>query len=687
MQNDVDGSDVGPTIGPEPKDRSAVFLLVLMALVAAGYANTLGNTALAHHVPDPYRDAVLDNTMLASRALLPKLFTHQFLLATYGEYRPVGYTVFALINTVLSGEAAWHAALIGVRLLTVVIVFVTLRMLVGAVLAGALSAALALQPLLVPLVNDVNLAYLAFGLLFTVATVWLFLLYLRRSLALYLVLSLACFALSVFTYSYALVAPAFLIVLQVYHRSHPRVAAMALVYIALAAGVAALVGLPAVHALVLLSLLALGSSAVTGQARGCRSGLARSLPAYLVVVGLFFAVSSALEMRPVHQKAMAQLTAADMIAPYLPTFVAGRMLTGSVLAMASALAALLAPGLLLERRGSAAAAAAALVLLLVGTVYWNGAYRDDLSYWQRMSRLEPDRPVIQLNLAKAKVSAGQYEEARDALIRLGLGTKVEAPAFRLATQTNLGKAFAGLGEDKLAGYFLFSTGWAGWEYRVMKNLLMDLADFSMRTGYLSNAEYCWSSGLVLDPFDVRLHRNLGKVLMYRNFYRAAQRYLEHALDLAPDDADSVYYLAFIAQAAGDEQQYARCRALWESITGDSDFDFQPVYDAYRFDREQMRAWFSENPVQMLFARPEYATTFRGETYRFWEVPVEFGQYFSRQGDHARAAAQFSLAYEANPRSREVVRLLAEARRKLGQTSEAQRLEAVLEALPDEAKED
>jgi len=81
------------------------FALPMAALLAvvgiAVYVNSLGNLALFHHPPNPYTDPVLDNTVLRSFPLLPKVFTREFLLSTYGQYRPAGYAFFALLNSII----------------------------------------------------------------------------------------------------------------------------------------------------------------------------------------------------------------------------------------------------------------------------------------------------------------------------------------------------------------------------------------------------------------------------------------------------------------------------------------------------------------------------------------------------------------------------------------------------------
>ena len=111
--------------------RPALYVGVLIGVALIAYGPGLGNQALLHHVPSDVTDPVLDNPMLRSLALWPKIFTGEFLISTGGHYRPLGYALFALANSTWpdAGAAPWHLATLALHLAAAGLLFVTLRML------------------------------------------------------------------------------------------------------------------------------------------------------------------------------------------------------------------------------------------------------------------------------------------------------------------------------------------------------------------------------------------------------------------------------------------------------------------------------------------------------------------------------------------------------------------------------
>ena len=599
-------------------------LLLIAGAGLAAYGNTLQNRALFHHVPHAYGDPVLDNTMLKSFSLLPKVFASDFLLATYGEYRPLGYAVFALINGVMPETAhwPWHVLLILLHVAGALFVFLAFRTLVKGAVAAALSVAYVVHPAFAPFVNDVNMFYFLWGLLFSAATVWLFLVYLRTDSALALLLSIASFATSVFTFSYALIVPAFLVALCLHHEARPRGASVMLVYMALAAFIAATFGLPVLIALIALSAVPLVVSAVASVGKDRYFALAKLLPPYVAVVVLFLLVSRAIEPREVHRLALHSLRLDSLQEPFQPPFLWRTMFGTSGLYLVSILLVLHLPLLRIRSRFSYAAAIIPLSLLLALTTLWNTIYRNDVRYWGHMASVAADFPPAQLNLAAAQIERGECESARDILMHLAYETDIhmaydDEPAvtpFPLTVQSKLARAFAGMGEDKIAGFYFFSSTRGQWAYRVMKHPLMEAADHSFRLGYLSTAEYDLASALVLDPYDLRLYNSLGRILVYRNFFRAAERYFKHVLSVEPDNVTALYHLAFVAQLLDKEKEHELYVSRWQAAThSESPPDFQPLYDGFRFDRERMRDWFSSNPLDMFAFVKDFRAEYKGNT--------------------------------------------------------------------------
>ena len=674
-----------------PRYRPLMLVGLLIALGVATYAASLGNRALFHHAADPYIAPVLDNSMVQSFPLLPKLFCRSFLLSTYGEYRPAGYALLALVRRILPWDSgvAWHGALIALHLLTALIVFLTLRMLVSDWAASALSAAYLVHPILVFLVNNVNQMYFLWGLCFSALTLWLCLLYLRTNGPAYLLVSVVAFVVAAFAFRHAAVLPAFVIVLCLHHAPRPRTAAAMLVCVALAASAAAVFQVPVLVTLGALCALMLSAGMATGAGKEQYLDLARVLPPYVGVVALYVFVSLTVKPEPLHAVTLEVLKEADMVAPVQPEWVWRWAHAGSALLLVSFGATVFFPLLLLSKRLSRFVVVLLAFLCFV-SVRESLYYRDDARYWGRLARLRPDHAAVQVNLATALVNEGDYGAARDLLIRLiverGIRLSYESgfknAPLPLMVQVKLAEAYAGLGDDKTAGFYFFSATRGHWKFRMMRNLLTEAGDFCFRTGYISVAEYNWASGLVLDPYDVRLYNNLGRTLTYRNFFRAAARHFEYVLSLQPDNVTALYYMAFLSKVLGRQEDHAAYCRRWRAVTHSAgEPDFQPIYDGFRFDPDKMRAWFSGNPCEMSFQLQGYKAQYEGKTYSFWEAPLSIARYLVGQGRYTDAETYLQQAHEANPGSREAIQLLIEVYGRLNRPDDAKRMQGLLEALP------
>jgi len=688
-----------PLAEAAPHARGALWLaLGLVALGFAAYGPTVGNRALAHFPCDPYSDPLLDNSIVRSRPLLAKVFTGEFLLSTHGEYRPLGYALLGLIDVVMPEHAEWGWRLvpIAMQVLTALVLFLLLRALAGDWPGAALSAAYLLHPLLLPVVNDLNMAHVAWCLLFSALTLWLFLLYLRRRSAWALLGSVVCFAAAVFSSRHAMVLPALLIALCLHQEKHPRATAAMLVWMACAAALGAALGVPPLAGMFALGALVVVVGIALEAPRERYVELAKAMPVYVAVVGARVFVSLTVQPVPLHRIAMEATSEAGMDLPSRLEAIWRWMLAGDATQVAAlAVAALLPAACLALRRRWRLLAAVALAFLLAVTVRGSRRYRDDVSYWRHVARLRPGDVVVELNLATALEDAGRWEEAKEILFRLAFeegipltyqGETVNADPIPMTVQSRLGRLFEGLGDDKSAGFMFFSQTRALWRYRVMKNLLMEAADYCFRTGYLTSAEYCWASGLVLDPYDVRLHNGLGQTLVYRNFFRAARRYFGRTLELQPRNRTALYHMAFVARTLGAQQDYERWAGRWRKVTGSRDGpDFEPIYSGYRFDRERMREWFSGNPYDMSANLEGFKADYKGRTYRFWEVPLAVGRHFAERGQYELAVTYLTRAHETNPQSREALRLLAEALRHVNREHEAQQMERLLRSLHDEGE--
>ena len=677
--------DNAASAGGEKKRRlgtAAIIAVILVGLAAAAYANSVNNRALFHHVPNPFGDPVLDNTMLRSYRLFPKIFTSEFLLASYGEYRPLGYALFALINGVMPQDTywTWHLVLIAIHLVSAALVFLTLRMLVRNMIAAGLAATYLVHPMFVPVVNDVNVIYLLWGLLFSITTVYLFLAYLKTNSGFCLLLSILVFGASVFTYRYAAVVPAFLIALYLLSDAYPRCVLAMLVYLFLASLLAGIFKVPALVTLAGLSVLVVIVHAALAVGRERYYMLIKTLLPYLVLIGLFWAVSASMETPRIFTLVLRESNRAGFTEPFQPWFAGRQMLAASKLHIIGLALVALMPGVLFFRKSVGGAAVLfTIAFLLACTVRWNSEYRDDMRFWESVNSGQPGRPALEWHLASAYAAQGNWEGARDILMQLKI-SGVEG-LLQNAVDMKLGRVYAEMGDMKCAG-FLFFDAYFGTYWKIMKNSCMEFADYCFRTGYLSYAENRWASGLVIDPYDIRLYNNLGKVLIYKNFFRGAAKHFRYVLWLDPDNPTALYHLAFIADVLGDQRDYEPYRERWrKAVGGDADIDFQRLFSQYRFDREKMLGWFSGDPLVLfmeLKKRGGYTITFEGKTYEFSEIDLEVAEHCMRRGLSAEAVALLDQALEANPKSRETIRRIGEAYRRLEAFDKAKHCEQLLE---------
>jgi len=690
-----DSSDAQPERPAAPK-RPCPFLVpaLLVAVALAAYGNSLTNRYSLHETPNPFVDSTVDSMMLRNYRLLPKVFTTEFLLTTYGEYRPAGYAAFALVNGLMPRDVVvpWHMVLVAMHVLTAWLLFLVLRDLARPAAAFGLAALYLAHPAMAPFVNDVNLVYVLWGLLFSALSLWLYAALLRTGRSAYLVLSALAFVAALFAYRPMLVLPGMLCALCAFHERYPRLAAITIVYMLLGAYLAGLAG---VRPLIVMGA-GMGVFAFTAQGIMWATGatfqqesrrLARTVwPHALGLIG-FVIVTWLIRPAPNLTRPLNALSDARWSEVFSPAFVSRQVLKGSWLNVAALAAGALFPLFFLRRPWSRVAVAAALVLAVVATAGWNPRYRDDLAYWRAMSEFRGNHPVVKTKLASALIEAEQYEEAEDLLV--DTERMPHNPFLQYLVQIARGTLYDRLGETKLAGYYLLHCVQpVDWETNMMKHPGAVAAEFALRNGYLSRAEMFWACGLVLDPYDVRLYNSLGRVLIYKNFYRAAREHFLRSLELDRHNETALYHLAFIAKTLHDDSEYERYAARW--LAGrprGTELDFQPIFDAFAFDRDTMLEWFSGDPTGMSEGGKwvhgnRYAVDYEGRRYTFAEVPLRLGAYWAGRGELKDAASYYVVAHGTGASRQAAVAALTDvvARMKSAGDTRAAHYENVLEEM-------
>jgi tetratricopeptide (TPR) repeat protein len=638
--------------GPPGGRRPTGFLVFLAALVTLIHASALGNAALLNHPPNPFRDALLDDSLLQGTQRLGGVLGREFLVRTYGEYQPLGHAAIGVLSQVVPPNAFWWrltALLLHVATSMVVFLFV-LRLTRRTWGSLALSLAYAVQPGAAILINDINFMHGLVALFFGACCLALLGRYLGRSGILWLVLAVVAFCAALLASQQALLLAGMVVALCLLHERHATFAAVFLVLSALA-------GVALVTAMRVPVTLASGGLAVASLVigvgmiparRALRSALPSALP-FIVLGAAFAALWEHITPLPLGAVLLATIRAQDMDVPFRADFVLRTMVEMSPAYMAvPALLAAIGILAMLPRRWAGVAAFAGCGILACLTRSWGGHYKSDAAYWAMLRNANPAPVSVEYNLAVAHVQARDWAAARDTLLRLRY-ERTLTPTYQDLTANLLGQTYEGLGDRKIAGYYFFSPSMTIPVSQTYKQCLVAQGDFCLRTGYLSNAECVWARAIIVDPDDARIYNRLGAALMYKNFFRAAKRHFEHALQLDRDNQTALYHLAFIAKVAGDTESFTSYRNRWQRATGiGTGPDFQPIYDAYCFDRDRLRSWFSGDPFDFqnaLGAQDVYRFDCQGATYAFPEVPAEIGRYFAAKGRSDESARWRKLAAE------------------------------------------
>lgn len=676
----------------ERKRTTWVVIGVVVLVGFATYANSLHNEALFHMTPTVYTEGVMDNSRLQNHRLLGRIFTSEFTLYTYGEYRPVGYALFALANTYVDSEVAWHLVLLAIHLINALLVFAILRALVDDIAGGALALLWAVVPVFVPLVNDINSIYVLWGIQFSLLSIWLFELYVQRRGALYLGACIVLFAVSLFTYSYGMLAIPVMVLLALFPHKWGKALVCSMVglcllfFLTALAGVSGLVVAGAVTTLV---VIAGAASSVEGR-RFVDMG--KVVVAAIVLVVMRSLVAKSIGILPLYYDPLGYIGEAKLSLPLEVTFVLHRLLYTPLFLISVGLALVAGVVILFRRRAGYFLAAGAALIGIVATLSFSSWYRDEVSYWDKLaarSEGEEAEQAVQLHLAKAHIKAKNWERARALLFDLKYVSDCHEQ-LELHANVELGKLYEGLGKDKTAGFYYFQEPVGqltliSAEFKKWK--VLPLGDFLFRLGYLSFAENFYACAQVLDQHDVGIYKRLGKTLLYKNFFRAARKYFRLALSYCPDDPECLYYLAYLSKTLGDERAYALWRARWQETGGGGELDFQPILDSYRFDKDKARTWFSESPGYLFFegerTESKWAYRYQGVSYVFWEIPLEVGRYLYERDDYPRSLKFLTGAHKLKPDSKEALELLVKAYQRQGNYEMAAEYKKKLEKLGNE----
>ena len=681
-----------------PRKQRTIRWFAVAALAALGfvvYANSFPNRAMFHHDPNVFSEPLLDDTVLKCPELLPVIFSNKFFLTTYGHYRPLGYSLFALINSCMpvGSYAAWRVVLIGLHVLSGLLVFGIVRRLLDVRFALGLAAAYLVHPAFVPLINDVNVIYFLWGLLFSALAVWLYVLYVKSDNAWWLPLSILAYVGCLLTYGHAVVVLALLMIIGLFHKDYPRVTVAMLVVATVGAFLAGAARVPVPATSGVIAVLAAGTAAGASVGKQRFLSVAKALPPFVVAAAVVLAYSRGIFVPRVLASALNELRETGLQDPFQLWHVSRFMMaTSRVYVACIALAGLLPLALLVRSNWRRYVLLGVIVFLFATTVSLNQVYLDDVTYWTHREAAEPDNLPYKVNLGAAYLARERWEEARDSLLYVIVRTGNTKDLLPQTAFPLLGCAYDGIGKTKVAGNLFFYTAMDMFT-KPLNNRLRRCAEFCFRLGYLSYAEHYWACALVIAPYDIELNNNLGRVLIYKNFFRAAEKYFQKVLRYDSDNVTALYHLAFVEQTLHDDRAYSKYCRRWKEVTGSqADPDFSPLfrrYAGYQHTRDKMRKWFSGDPRRLKRRREESGASrtarlySENEVYEFSETDIEFGDYHVRTGNYVVAADHYRVAHRTNPRAKETLRKLMEVYRQLNNPDAVRHYESILKKISDE----
>jgi tetratricopeptide (TPR) repeat protein len=324
-----------------------------------------------------------------------------------------------------------------------------------------------------------------------------------------------------------------------------------------------------------------------------------------------------------------------------------------------------------------------LVFFIFQSLKTNSLYTDDVKYWEEMNEMtNRQNNVVKLNLSKAYLKARRFDLAKKMLFHL----KYENENHGLIDDiinTELGEIYFAHKKYKLAGYYFLKKPkkcFPGAD-KIAKERLKKIGDFLFAIGFLSYAENRFACDVVLDPYDIELLKRLGKVLIYKNFFRAAGKYFEKVLEYDENNDSAIYYLAFISKMIGDKERYDIFQRKWKKITNNrADIDFQEIYDHYGYDKVRIQEYLSSDPVSLFLTgktRFDYLYKYKGKVYNFWEVPLEIGRYFYNQKKYETSINYLLYAHKLNKKDKEIIEYLIKNYRALNDEIKVEKYTKIL----------
>lgn len=558
---------VATAAGPE-KTRGRPWLMVVLVagiLLSAIYSVSLFSPTLITH-----DDSILRLPVLSHVRNVPHIISRDFTLFTSGQFRPLSYVLVAVGRTFVAADSVlfWHVWLLAFHFVNTLLVFgIARHFSPRPAVALTAAAVFGLHPLCTVIVNDINQFYMLLGLTLSLGSLKAYLSFSRSHSKTLYSAAVGLFVLAVLTARPALWLGLTLSVYELlYERSRItrtllRLWPFALIPLSLFP----LLLWCTPHPLHYLYVIARKGSfwrglfSVTGATRQYAGGLLLTRGASSVLhetvekvflwsdarflvwagVNLVLVVGAALALVRRQWAALGILFIFIVMIPYA-SVAYNRVVdyvSWSYLYFPVAGLALFAAGvyeLLLRARRrhlrlGFQVAFLALFLFLGGrSVQLNLYTRSPLSYWTHVLQLNQASQTAAYELGKAYLARGQLPLALHWFFA-PMVTDLESPCLAMARhycgQGNLLASAVHLGfglMDKKEGVLFEDYCYAAGE-------------LLLAAGALDHAEKNFGSVLMVNPFNVATMTRLARVWFLKGFIAEADRILDRARELAPND--------------------------------------------------------------------------------------------------------------------------------------------------------
>ncbi len=643
--------------------KKTIFLFVVVAIILSFLV--INNKALFKHSTSIYTDAVCNISLLGHIKLIPKIFSNEISLYTKGNYEPLSFCILSLIKCVLKDRFNYeslHVFFVLVHLINTLIIFLIIKEFIDNFPSLLISFMFLIHPLFIISINDPNQFSLIVGLFFSLLSFLFYVFYLKKGGKICFLYSILFFIFAILTSIIAIFIPVFIGIFHQLKFKYKKLLIGISIYLSLLITILAAFGINIFFLFVasLLFVFIFIISSGIGSKNDIFAIFLHLLP-FLILIGGWYGLSQYIGVKPIFQYPLYQIKSSHILKPFSIFYVWRYLFSKQSLFIFLIVPVFLIPFLLGNDRWQYILLAVLTIFYMIFSVDVTFAYKNDVSYWKEIAK--NDKPIAMLNLAQAYINNKKFNYAKDILYTLKYEDTNLPNLVKDTINLLLGKLYYKTGNMKVAAYYFLQRPVAALPgaSKIAKGRLIPIADFFFDLGYLSYAENYYASALVLDPYDAKIFKNLGIILTYKNFFRAALRYLNKALELEPRDYEALYYALFDSKILKDKSKYLLYKSRWDNMHLHMNIDFKEIYAKFAsFNKRKTRNILSGDPVVLFYfghTNKKFVYSLNNKRYIFWEVPFEIGKFFYRKHKYTKSVGWLYYAYKLSNGADEVSKYL------------------------------